>query len=304
MELKPLMRPGGDQSHLMDNSDHSLTVVGQPPIFMISLPEADLERSATQRAMSWLPTLYDASGLTHSMSRECFMVNALAKIKEAIWNEENRLTCLKFANDLSEINLNANKQSTGRQAVMKAANYLLSGTLLLGTLLYKLANSKPIIAVGYPAAIPIHSVQGSCARMALVLNKTWGMDSYKACWQESQAFDVPCNATNLGNVETSFCCWKRFDPLCNEVIVEYMNTTYPQLASEAVNRYYTLKNRALLATSLPFYMVVPTVITVQILLQLAGYKYRRIMRERDAFIRRRDALVQEVEMADRIEGNA
>lgn len=256
-----------------------LMALGQSRISLINPAEVYLERSSREGVMNWLPALYDASGLSYCMSKECFMVNALVKIKEAITNEENKLACLRVCADLGGSSLLEDEQPYS-PSLLFGVNTLVSGMGLLNTFLYMMTD--PVVSVAYPRSIRITPVQTSCSRLFLVFNQTWGMDWYRECWDKSFAFNKPCNGTALGYGPTSFCCWDKVDPACNKQIVDYMNTTYPQLYVQADALHEKLLNQAKLSVAMPFYIAAPTVITLNLLFQLARYKYRRIMRERNA----------------------
>lgn len=249
--------------------------------FKLSRPEIELEKQSTAQSMSWLPALYDASGLSHCMSRECFMVNALAHIKEAITKEENKVAVLKVGAYLGGESLT--EETPDSKCGLFAANCLVSSITLLATALYWINNpAADDIDVKFPPSIRLTPVQTSCNRLYLVLNDTWGWDKYRECWDSSLTLNVPCNATAMGKGETSFCCWAKFDPECNKQIIYYMNSTYPELYAQAQTLYDKLYDHAKLAAGTSFYIAAPLIITSNIVFQLARYKYRRIMRERAA----------------------
>ena len=53
-------------------------------IATIGHADTQLVGSYEAHEMRWVPEMYAASGLTNCMSKECFMINALAKIKESM----------------------------------------------------------------------------------------------------------------------------------------------------------------------------------------------------------------------------
>lgn len=247
----------------------------------ISVAQTELTRAYEGRQMGWVHAMYDASGLSGCMSRECFMVNALAKMKKAITDEENKLAVLKVGAYLGGESLM--EEAPDNKCGLFAANCLVSGITLLATALYWINNpASDDIHVSFPPSIRLTPVQTSCNRLYLVLNETWGWDKYRECWDSSLAFEVPCNATALGKGETSFCCWAKFDPECNKQIIYYMNNTYPVLHAQAQTLYEKLYHHAKLAAGTSFYIAAPTIVTLNLLFQLARYKYQRITRERAA----------------------
>lgn len=270
--------PESEQKTQNNSRPFALLALGQPRTSWISPTELCLEKDSAARAMSWLPALYNSSGLASCMSKECFMVNALAKIKDAIANEENRLLALRVCADLARVPLVADEQSPRR--TLLPANCAVSGLALFGTFLYKYINTDPIISVKYPRQVYIPPVQTSCERIYMYLGQTWGTDWAHECIMKSWEINAPCNTSAIGRPDTSFCCWAKVDPLCNEVIVDYMNNTYPALYSAAENLYSNLKDQAIRATSMPFYITASTVVTLNLLFQLAGYKYRKMMHAR------------------------
>ena len=268
--------------------------IAQQHIVHLNYQENTLARSSQAHSMSWLPALYDASGLSGCMSKGCFMVNALAKMKEAITSEENRLACLKVGADLAGVSLIVDEQPNTRSYALCLANYVISGVLFFGTLWYKNSYDDSVISVTYPRHADITPVQTSCSRIKWYFNQTWGMDWAQECIMKSKQYDFPCNVT-AAKIEfeknghyfydASACCFDKIDPLCNQVIVNYMNNTYPVLYAQAENLYAHLtylKDQIIKARAIPITVVVPSMVTLNLLFQLAGYKYRRIMREKTA----------------------
>lgn len=245
----------------------------------LSSAQTELTCSYETQELAWVPRMYEVSGLKDFMSKQCFMVHVLAKIKEAITKEENRLAVLKVGAYVGGESLT--EKEPDNIGGLFAANCLVSGITLLATALYWINNPAPDdIHVSFPPSIRLTPVQTSCSRLYLVLNETWGWDKYRECWDSSLAFDVPCNATAIGKGETSFCCWAKFDPTCNKQIIDYMNNTYPVLYTQAQTDYKKLYHHAKLAAGTSFYIAAPTIVTLNLLFRLARYKYRSIMKEK------------------------
>ncbi len=255
---------------LVAMSQHSAEQAPQHHLIQLNLQEKNLVQSYQAHCMAWLPALYEASGLSQSMSKECFMVHALREIKKAITDEQNRLAILKAGAYLGGESL-TQEERDGKDYLC-AANFFVSGLTLLSALLYWGAPDD--IQVSYPPSIRLTPVQTSCARLYYALNETWGWDNYKDCWYGSLKLNTPCNATALGQGETSFCCWARFDPECNRRIINYMNNTYPVLYEQAQRQYHNAK----IGAGIFFYTAAPTIVTLNLLFQLARYKYRSMIR--------------------------
>lgn len=273
----------------------------QPEYVSLSSIEKRLVESSTANSMNWLARFYIASGFSQQMSRECFCVNALAKMKEAIVQEENRLAlaALKVGASLGTVTeikegYPDNDLSPWTLSPLFAINCLISAFALVGAWLYKNSYDDSEISVAYPMDVSITPVQQSCQRIYGYLNQKWGQEWAHECIMKSMQYDSPCNVTAareefLRNrdffYDASHCCFDKIDPTCNQFIVNYMNNTYPVLYAQAENLYANLtrvRDLAIKAKAVPFHIVVPTVVTLNLLFQLAGYKYRRIMRERAA----------------------
>lgn len=279
--------------HSMDRSmqilnDHSQSDQHEDTL-QLNWQEVELEQRSTAREMNWLARLYLASGFSDRMSREFFCVNALAKINEAMSVEQKVNRCLQVGADLggsSKI-----EDGSDRSANWLAANILTSCVSLMGTLIYKMSYAYPQIVFKKPMEVGTY-LSNSCDRLHRQLNQAWGMEWAHECIMKSDTYDAPCNVT-AARIEfkqngkyfysASPCCFDKIDPLCNNAIVEYMNSAYPILYAAAQSEYESanrLRDLAIKARSIPFYVVLPTVITLNILFQLAGCKYRRMVKER------------------------
>jgi hypothetical protein len=272
----------GQELHIIGPHDKSDSV-------SLSSAQTELTRSYEARKLAWLPRMYVASGFYDRMSREFFCVNALAKIKEAI-TEQASGKLLQVGADLggsSKI-----EDGSDRSANWLAANILTSFVALMGTFIYKVSCTYPQIAFKEPMKLGTYLVATSCLRLQGQLNQSWGMEWAHECIMKSNQYDAPCNVT-AARIElerngkyfygASPCCFDKIDPVCNKAMVDYMNNTYPMLYASAQNEYEHanhLRDLAIKARSVPFYVVLPTVVTLNMLFQLAGYKYRAMIKER------------------------
>jgi hypothetical protein len=251
--------------------------------------QTELTRSYEARELGWVPAMYQASGFSDRMSREFFCVNALAKIKEAITEQASR-KLLQIGADLGGSSVVEDRSD--RSVNWLAANISTSVAALMGTFIYKVNYEYPQIVFKKPLEVSTNLVMTSCLRLLGQLNQSWGMEWAHECIMKSNQYDAPCNVT-AARIEferngkyfydASACCFDHIDPACNKAMVDYMNTTYPLLYAAAQNEYEHanhLQELAIKARGVPFYTVLSTVVTLNMLFQLAGYKYRAIMKAR------------------------
>lgn len=260
------------------------------PVSVLSSAQTELIRSYEARELAWVPAMYEASGFSDRMTREFFCVNALAKIKEAI-TEQASHKLLQIGADLGGSSVLEDRSA--RSVNWLAANILTSFVALVGTYIYKVNYEyPPQIVFKKPLEVSTNLVANSCVRLQWQLNQSWGMEWAHECIMKSNQYDAPCNVT-AAQIEferngkyfydASACCFDHINPVCNKAMVDYMNITYPLLYAAAQNEYEhanRLQDLAIKARSVPFYAVLSTVVTLNMLFQLAGYKYRAIMKAR------------------------
>lgn len=222
----------------------------------LSWPEVELEQRSTARAMSWLPALYDASGLKHCMSRECFMVNALQKIRESMANTRCCPGLQDCAQDVECL------PARDWESLFMGANIFSSSAVALWTLIYGLTGPDK------PLKFPETPVMGSCFRAEYIFGDSRGMEYAHDCQVSSYLINNPCNYTQLGAPRVSQCCFDIADPTCYQFGLRYNKETYPALHAQAVLDQWK-----------PFFIAGTAIIIVQ-LGYYAGYKLRRYLKKR------------------------
>lgn len=231
----------------------------------LSDPEDELARSSQAHDMSWLPQLYKASELTDRMSPNCFMVNALDKIKECMANTRCFPGLQDCAQDVECL------PARDWESLFIGAELTASFTAIVWGILHAASGGNR------PHKFPEGLIMGSCFKAREIFNYTLGMEWADWCITQSIKIDKPCNVTaaresfnkNGGGYfyDASACCYDTADPVCYQQGLAYNRDVYPALHEQA--KWDAMK---------PLLVIIPIVLGIQ-LAYVGGIKLKRCLRD-------------------------